>query len=81
MSVRGAKWTLLENYKKVATRKKEQIFWKTVSVAASVTSNTIEITRIGSIYVNTWQQAILCCPFKCQKEYLMKFAFFLECIS
>ena len=30
------KWTLLENYKKVAPGKKEQIFSKTVSVAASV---------------------------------------------
>ena len=29
------KWTLLENYKKVAPGKKEQIFSKTVSVAAS----------------------------------------------
>ena len=29
------KWTLLENYKKVGTGKNEQIFWKTVSVAAS----------------------------------------------
>ena len=28
-------WTLLENYKKVAPGKKEQIFSKTVSVAAS----------------------------------------------
>ena len=31
-----SRWTLLlENYKKVAPGKKEQIFWKTVSVAAS----------------------------------------------
>ena len=29
------KWTLLENYKKVAPGKKEQIFSKTVSVAPS----------------------------------------------
>ena len=29
------KWTLLENYKKVAPGKKEQIFSKSVSVAAS----------------------------------------------
>ena len=36
------KWTLLENYKKVAPGKKEQIFSKTVSVAASDT--TIYIT-------------------------------------
>ena len=32
------KWTLLENYKKVAPGKKEQIFSKTVLVAASVYS-------------------------------------------
>ena len=29
------RWTLLENYKKVAPGKKEQIFWKTGSVAGS----------------------------------------------
>ena len=32
-------WNLLENYKKVAPGKKEQIFSKTVSVAASETLN------------------------------------------
>ena len=34
------KWTLLENYRKVAPGKKEQIFSKTVSVAASGTSSS-----------------------------------------
>ena len=46
------KWTLLENYKKVAPGKKEQIFSKTVSVAASVFRNKDNDVRCYSTFIN-----------------------------
>ena len=45
------KWTLLENYKKVAPGKKEQIFSKTVSVAASGLSGNFSQIIYDAIFL------------------------------
>ena len=50
------KWTLLENYKKVAPGKKEQIFSKTVSVAVSVSLKkcfALSDIVLGHVYLKT----------------------------
>ena len=51
------KWTLLENYKKVAPGKKEQIFSKTVSVAASVFSQQL-LDRVNFDGLCTYQKVV-----------------------
>ena len=51
------KWTLLENYKKVAPGKKEQIFLKTVSVAASVQIDCTYFVALFSVIVSELQQS------------------------
>ena len=76
--VNRSRWllsTLLENYKKVAPRKKEQIFSKTVSVAASVafTCPRVLITQfpqLTSVITSTpYMQHILSCQLSLVQEY------------